>query len=71
MKMKTLAALLASGALVLSLAACGKKAEEPAPAPAPEPAPAAAPMGNATGMKAAPAAPAAAAPAAPAAPEKK
>jgi len=35
--MKTLAALIASGILVLSLAACGKKAEEPA-APATPPA---------------------------------
>ncbi len=52
---KTLVALLVSGALVFALAACGKKAEEPAPAPAPteqapSPAPAApgAPMGGAT-----------------------
>lgn len=50
---KTLVALLVSGALVFVLAACGKKAEEPAPAPAPTeqaPAPAApaAPMGGAT-----------------------
>ncbi len=50
MKMKTLAALLVSGALVLSLAACGKKEEAPAPAPAPTeaPAPAAPAMGGAT-----------------------
>jgi ABC-type phosphate transport system substrate-binding protein len=48
MKMKKLVVLLASGALVLALASCGKKAEEPAPA-----APA---MGGAT--TAAPAAPA-------------
>jgi predicted small lipoprotein YifL len=37
MKMKTFAALMVSGALMFSLAACGKK-EEPAPAPAPAPA---------------------------------
>ncbi len=53
MKMKTFAALLVSGALMFSLAACGKKAEEPAPAPAPAPAEAPAPaqapaMGGAT-----------------------
>ena len=62
MKMKTLAALLVSGALVLSLAACGKKQEEaPAPAPAPA-APAAPTMGGATTAAPAPAAPAPAAP---------
>jgi predicted small lipoprotein YifL len=33
--MKKLVILLATGALVFSLAACGKKAEETAPAPAP------------------------------------
>ena len=53
---KTLVALLVSGALVFALAACGKKAEEPAPAPAPteqapaspDPAAPGAPMGGAT-----------------------
>ena len=51
---KMLAAPLTSGALLFALAACGKKAEEPAPAPAPtEQAPAQAPdqapaMGGAT-----------------------
>ena len=39
--MKKLVILLVTGALVFSLAACGKKAEETAPAPAPAPAPAA------------------------------
>ncbi len=63
MKMKKLVVLLASGALVLSLASCGKKAEEPAPAPAPTeaPAPAAPAMGGST--TAAPAAAPAPAPA--------
>ena len=56
MKMKTFAALLVSGALMFSLAACGKKAEETAPAPAPAEAPAAAPaMGGATTAAPAPA----------------
>ena len=56
--MKTFAALLVSGALMFSLAACGKKAEETAPAPAPAPAeaPATAPaMGGATTAAPAPA----------------
>ena len=49
MKMKTFAALMVTGALMFSLAACGKKEEAPAPAPAPAEAPAQAPaMGGAT-----------------------
>ena len=58
MKMKTIAALLVSGALMFSLAACGKKAEETAPAPAPAEAPATTPapaMGGATTAAPAPA----------------
>jgi uncharacterized lipoprotein YbaY len=53
MKMKKLVVLLASGALVLALASCGKKAEEPAPAPS-----APAMGGTTTTAPAAPAAPA-------------
>jgi hypothetical protein len=48
--MKKLVILLATGALVFSLAACGKKAEETAPAPAPAPAAPAAPATTAPAM---------------------
>ena len=54
--MKKIVLVLVAGALVFSLAACGKKEEAPAPVPAASPAPAA-PMGGMT-SHAAPAAPA-------------
>ena len=48
--MKKLVILLATGALVFSLAACGKKAEETAPAPPPAPAAPEAPAQTAPAM---------------------